>query len=131
MKRRDIMQWTDISAQAFDQVIMDNDVLCRLLAGQDKCQAMRIAQRYFEKYDTDLAGDIERRTGSDFQRVLLTWIRAPDPTGGLEEALRADSSGVSDLKIQAVTNVTASIAELDADLLHLSKQGLGTGRVLR
>jgi hypothetical protein len=87
---------------------MDNDTLSRLIAGVDKAQAMRVAERYRTKYDTDLANDIKNRTGSDFQKVLLTWISAPDPTGGLEKALMADAPGSSDVKIQAARNVMVS-----------------------
>ena len=88
---------------------MDNDTLCRMLAGVDKEEAMRVAVRYREKYDMDLSNEIKNRTGSDFQKVLLTWISVADPTGGLEDDLLDDDENATEVKIQAAANVLVGV----------------------
>ena len=65
----------------------DNSALIATLGGLEKSVALRVTSRYMEKFQTDLVDRLRGELSGDFGDAVITWMSAPDPTGGLEFAL--------------------------------------------
>ncbi|CAM9281718.1 unnamed protein product, partial [Ectocarpus fasciculatus] len=67
---------------AADGIGCDEATLTRIIGASSKPKALKIAERYKEKYDVDLRAMIRSETGGNYRTALLTWIDGPDPTKG-------------------------------------------------
>lgn len=100
--------------KAFEGMGCDDAAVARAIGGADKCDALKVAERFMEKYDKDLVAEIKDETGGNFCKALCKWLQAPDPTGGAE----------TDEEI--IVNLKDSIASFDAYLLHSAEGSFST-----
>lgn len=77
-----------LKSSSVDTIGTDEKAICRIIGGNDKGTVQAIALRYFEKYDSKLADDLEGELSGDFREAVLTYIRSSDVTGGTEELIK-------------------------------------------
>jgi hypothetical protein len=120
---------------ATDGIGCTEEIVSRILGGNDKHVVQEIVRRYKLKYDVDLSALMKKETGGDYQNALLTWLRGADPAGGYPEPAPAppDASAPTAVLIQRIDQIATAIecmkdwtASLDADLLKRAAKGLGT-----
>jgi hypothetical protein len=100
--------------KAFEGMGCDEAAVARAIGGSDKCDALKVAERYMQKYDKDLVAELNDETSGNFRHALCKWLQAPDPTGGAE----------TDEEI--IVNLKDSIADFDAYLLHAAEGSFST-----
>jgi annexin A7/11 len=114
---------------AFDGLGTDEDAVSRIIGGLDKREAGIVAERYQSKYSKVLIERIQDEVGGNYAKSMITWLTAPDVTGGLEYLLSAapiQSNEHEELVAQAMQNVKQSVAELDTEMLLYAAKGIGT-----
>jgi hypothetical protein len=94
-------------------------------AGAAKVTAQAINARYFAKYDQSLVDRLRSEVSGNYLRALVTYLTAPDPTGGLEDVIARGEAGEEEYR-QAYFNVKESIADMDAFLLNFAASGMTT-----
>jgi hypothetical protein len=93
----------------------DEAIVCRILGGNNKATALRLAQVYFEKYDKKLVDDLSKELGGNFRRAAVMWVKSQDPTRGDDEAPEEevaddDADGVAASAADLAAAAAAAIA---------------------
>ena len=65
---------------AMDGVGTSEDIIARVIGGAEKEFAMKIKERYDEKYSRSLVTDLESEVGGNLVSAVLKWL-APPKTG--------------------------------------------------
>jgi hypothetical protein len=103
------------------------EIVSRVLGGNEKHVVQEIARRYKAKYDTDLSALLKKETGGDYQSALTTWLRGLDPAGGYPEPGPAPppADAPPALLLQRIDGLASVLermkdwtASLDADLVR-------------
>ena len=111
---------------AADGIGCDEATLTRIIGASSKKKALKIAERYKEKYDVDLRAMIRSETGGNYRKSLLTWIDGPDPTKGWTPASDGTVAAEIDRLITCIWDMRNQIAGLDYRLLKKAAVGIGT-----
>lgn len=79
----------------------DEKVINRIIAGNDKESVRAISDRYFQKYDVDLATSLGSKLSGDYKNAVVSYIKRKDPAAGLEgtTALRLDEAAAAAAEI--------------------------------
>lgn len=88
--------------------------MCRILGGNNKATAFRIAERYFHKYDRRLVDDLNKELSGNLRRATTTWIQSQDPTRGDDEAEEVE---VPEEKVPEEDIAAAAAAALEAPVV--------------
>eukprot|EP00299_Pterocystis_sp_00344_P019565 c9690_g1_i2.p1 GENE.c9690_g1_i2~~c9690_g1_i2.p1 ORF type:complete len:416 (-),score=133.75 c9690_g1_i2:106-1353(-) len=99
--------------KAMQGVGVNEAVIIRTLAGNDKKFASDIAEAYFKAYDARLIDSLKDELSGSLKKAAVTWISKAEPDRS------ADGS-------QLVVALSKAIAERDADEIHAACKGWGT-----
>ena len=64
--------------KAFVGLGTSDKVVCRVLGGSDKCDALAIAAAYQRKYTTVLKDGIKKECSGNYKRLAQAWVTLPD-----------------------------------------------------
>lgn len=64
--------------QAFVGLGTSDKVVCRVLGGSDKCDALAIAAAYQRKYTTVLKDGIKKECSGNYKQLAQAWVTLPD-----------------------------------------------------
>lgn len=92
-----------------------------------------IAERYQQKYDRELAADVESEIGGNLRKALLRWLAGKDCTDGLwyltEQPMPTDDAELEE-RVQQLNDeqeaLRRCIASWDSFLIQKATKGLGT-----
>jgi hypothetical protein len=76
----------------------DEELINRVIGGNDKRTAKKIAARYFEKYDKDLATELAGELSGGYKKAITAYLTHPDPTNGMED-MRIDAEEEARLEV--------------------------------
>ena len=62
-------------------------VVCRVLGGSDKCDALAIAAAYKRKYGTVLKDGIRKECSGNYKRIAQAWVTLPDALADPDEPI--------------------------------------------
>lgn len=119
---------------ATDGIGCNEEVVSRIIGGNDKEVVQQIIARYKAKYDIDLRTLIKKETGGNYQNALLTYMKGEDPTHGYVPPAHAPSEATPQPElVKILDGLVATIeymknftAALDVDLLKRAAKGVGT-----
>jgi hypothetical protein len=111
----------------------NEEVVSRIIGGNDKDVVQQIIARYKLKYDVDLRVLIKKETGGDYQNALLTYMKGEDPTHNYvppraptEATPQPEIVKILDGLVAVIESMKNWTAALDVDLLKRAAKGAGT-----
>ena len=101
--------------KAFVGLGTSDKVVCRVLGGSDKCDALAIAAAYQRKYTTVLKDGIKKECSGNYKRLAQAWVTLPDALEDPEAPIDVISStrAAADMRACA-TSPTCSYAQIIA-----------------
>eukprot|EP00300_Choanocystis_sp_HF-7_P030107 c38865_g1_i1.p1 GENE.c38865_g1_i1~~c38865_g1_i1.p1 ORF type:complete len:898 (+),score=245.06 c38865_g1_i1:40-2694(+) len=96
----------------------DDEVVVRILGGQDKNVVKGISRAYFDMYNRRLKDDLKSEMSGDVRRAVITWMESNDPFGA---AVCSPLRGV-----ELASALSRAVAERTADEIFFACRGIGT-----
>ena len=97
----------------------DEELINRVIGGNDKRTVKKIAARYFEKYDKDLAHEMSKELSGAFKKAVTSYITHADPTKGMED-LRIDAE--EEARLEAMRIEFEEMAAAAAEELRIAAE---------